>query len=442
MDLENTINTILSDSDAELLMLIGMMEKDTIPYSLSKMKKHFECVKKGNKHYVNHDCVLSVSIGGSNTKVMLSHMKNNTIVIDYLTSRYNPSSDISFYSFLDDILYSDEAVADYLKSTLHPCISFSIPMIIKEGCPYHPTKVPHIFGFIARRKEEICPENAFEKIIKQYFSEHGIKDFTLFYQSDGIIAQIGAVSISQEFNDFDKKKTILCVDGTGMATADEYRYMPLSIICCLPDCELFPHALTEGGELNYAVSGKGLFALFARAVCTLPIISDEVKHEVSTRWFSSAKDTKRVFEVYQSKIDPDFKSDFVESIRQIAGDRTFMILQQIASAIVERVASSLANCIIATAYSLNPEREEELILYLEGSIAKNPYVEQKMLSKIQEKLQGSTLSTYDNLSSIRITYSCSSREIVCIDERSRSIIDNTILGAAVAVIAEDAIRKE
>ena len=65
--------------------------------------------------YSNHTDVLSISIGGSFTKLMIAGTSKGEIIAKYVKIMSNPSEIISFYDYLDNLMVNDKVVYNYLK---------------------------------------------------------------------------------------------------------------------------------------------------------------------------------------------------------------------------------------------------------------------------------------------------------------------------------------
>ena len=175
-----------------------------------------------------------------------------------------PPQPTDFYTFFDDLLIRDEYVKEYLKQESDTCMGFSFPLSIIGKVPYHPTKVPNLSGVIARSMDEVTPELDFEHNIEKYLDSRGLPPVKLFYQSDGIIAHHGAVSLCDVRPD-DSTTLIIC--GTGLASGDEENYIQMGIAPIIDgDEELYPAGATENHQYHYAVAGKGLFGLMDRCI--------------------------------------------------------------------------------------------------------------------------------------------------------------------------------
>lgn len=384
--METLSRRLTPDTYEELREMIGLFERGEMPDYPAGMERHFAVAKKKPEDFKNHAAVLGISIGGSSTKVMLGAMKDGFLEVKHLRAMENPTEATAFDDFLDKLIANDPAVDQYLRAEEPACIGVSLPMAIIDGCPYHPTKIPTLSGMIARTPEERTPEMRFDRNFKRYlrlrrYPEPG----ALFYQADGIVAQHGAVSL---LDMGEQDRTVLCICGTGMANGDERSYLPIALIRSLPeDNSLFPPEETENRQLNYAVAGKGIYALMRRA------IAEKIREGGSAmegkgldRFFRQVRDTRNVFEIWQTAQDKGFSSRFTDEIRTAAGDAGFQELQQIAGILARRVAQILGNTIVSTFASMDPLAPGgQYILFFEGSIATNRWLNPLIQADVREK---------------------------------------------------------
>ena len=147
---------LLPDTNRELNDFLSLFQKGEMPASESGMERHFTIAKQKPQAFCNHSTVLALSFGGTNTKVMLASMRGGRMVADYVHAEENPEHNTAFYDYLDRLLADDPVVSSFLKTEAHPCIGVSLPMLIVDNCPYHPTKLPTIDKMVARSREEIC----------------------------------------------------------------------------------------------------------------------------------------------------------------------------------------------------------------------------------------------------------------------------------------------
>ena len=392
---ENLYSRLIPDTNAELKDFIGRFQKGEMPGTYSGMERHFLIAKQKPHDFMNHAPVLAISFGGSNTKVMIASMRDGYLCADYIRAQENPETNMDFYAYLDQIIYHDPVVHQYLQKTSCPEIGVSIPMMLVEDCPFHPTKIPSIDGFIARKPEEIGERLQFRKNFARYMKERGFGDsYHLFYQSDGIVAHHGAVSLSDVR---EQDKTVLCICGTGMANGDELHYLPIALICNLPeDDELFPPNETENRQLHYAIAGKGLFSLMRRVIdAKIRLGNSALENKNIQAFFQTARDTRRVFEICQSAYGVPFDAAYLEALRNKAGEAGFEELQLLAKIIVQRVYETLSNAILATVVSMGAlQGDGKNIIYLEGSIARNPVVKENIFTDMRKKIKANSLTDF------------------------------------------------
>ncbi len=438
-------NDLLPDTEKELEYFLELFRKGEMPSSESGMEQHFLLAKQKPEEFCSHGTVLALSFGGTNTKVMLASMKDGQMTAEYVRAEENPEKNTDFYDYLDRLLIKDQKIYTYLKQEKRLCIGVSLPMLIVDDCPYHPTKLPTFDHMVARSQEELCDALRFSVNFKGYMETRGFPDYTLFYQSDGIVAHHGAVSLSDAGQ---ADKTVLCICGTGMANGDERHYLPIAYVCNLPENDaLFPPEETENRQLNYAIAGKGVFSLMRRAVAVrAEAEGSALAGKDLSRFFLHSRDTRTVFELYQSVLDPSFSTERLERLKEEAGEQGFGELQEIAAWIAVRDYQTLANTIVSTVVSMGPlDPGGRNIIYLEGSIARNPVMKPRIFEEIRKKLK-SGLSYFDGTPVHAVLVEDPPLRPVIPGspeaEKNLSEIDTTLIGTATMAIAEDCIQRK
>lgn len=442
--MEQIQKRLLPDTDRELADFIALFQSGEMPSSESGMEEHFRVAKQKPAAFYDHGTVLALSFGGTNTKVMLASMRGGQMVVDYVRAEENPEQHTDFYDYLDRLLVQDAAVHRYLSETACPCIGISLPMLIVERCPYHPTKLPTFDRMIARSKEEVSAELVFETNFDRYMKSRGFPDYMMFYQSDGIVAHHGAVALSDVT---ERDKTVLCICGTGMANGDERHYLPIALVCNLPeDDALFPAEETENRQLNYAIAGKGVFSLMRRAAAErVRLGGSALEGKPVADFFTHSRDTRTVYELYQNSLDRTFDTERLQKLREAVGQAGYAELMELASAIAVRSYQTLANTIVSTVISMGPlEGDGRNVLYLEGSIARNPAIKPRIFAEIRRKMESGL--TYFDGTPVRtvLVEDPPLKELIAGKAAAADLkqVDITLIGTATMAIAEDCIHKE
>ena len=365
--------------------LLKRFDNGTIPETNSHMEHHFKVAKHKPETFRNHGKVLAVSFGGSNTKVMLASTEDGFLRVNHVYASPNPEQKVQFYDYMDQLLLGDPAVRDYLDSTPCPEIGVSIPMMIFDDVPFHPTKLATIDGFIARTQEEINPQNRFSDLFDAYMKQRGWPNYRVIYKSDGIVAHHGAVS----FTDIKPEdRTVLTIIGTGMANGDELYYQPMGMINTLPeDEELFPAKFTEDRQLQYAIAGKGLWVIMKSAIMAWNRTGKSLLEGKGLEdFFRDARDSKWVIMLYTHKMDPTQIGKGLDQLLEAAGDG-LEELEMLAEFVVVQMVNVVARMIYATYLRAGtPEEGGRYVLYLEGSIARSPMVRKALLEEVDKLL--------------------------------------------------------
>lgn len=421
------------DSRKELHQLIDCLASHNAPVFPARMENHFRIAKEKPYSFRNSVSALGVSIGGTQTKVMVGSFVDSRLEVRYLRTFRNPAVPAQYTDFFDSILIEDPELDGILKSGAIRACGFAFPMSIQDGKPFHATKLPTICGLICRVPGDPAIRS-FDLVFKDYCNSRGLPSMTLVYQGDGIVAHHGAISLT----DMKVEETsTLLICGTGLATGDESNYVQIGLVKAIgEDKTLYPDDETEDGQIQYALAGKGLYSLMRRLVRS----ESERGGSPLAGWdpaihFSSAEDSRLVAllwngdetmeevhkamlmrelnldnEIGLEKIPPSipdldipekYSSGSIQSASEQAltiGEQRFLILRELAGKIMRRVPVSLANCVIATIVNCGTDLIDRTMitdknaalpsrmhrLFLEGSIAKNPHVARGIKRALQE----------------------------------------------------------
>jgi hypothetical protein len=400
--------------------------------------------RKKPRDFLNHRPVLAVSIGGTNSKLMIASTQGGHLTVDHIKAVQNPLTPIPFEHFFDDFLLRDEKVMRFLRETSDPCIGFSIPVPMPiEGVFSHISKVGGITGLIARDLKRDASSHHFGKNFRRFLKARNLTVSTLFYYSDTVIAHHGAMSICPLT---EGDKSVLLVSGTGMATGDEGNFV---LTCWAPlldtDEELYPRDVTEGYQYQFCSAGKGIFSLMNRSIRLRARERDSFlsKYDL-TPHFQSSKDSKTVVMIWESTLPGGKLRKEALEIFQEVGPEAFSELQWIACLIMGRAVSAIANSAVGTFIHMGPpENGHGHILFFEGSIVKNIFVLPRIKEEIvrliaQEKI-------FEQLGLKPLPNPVMEPDMTAIhwseplDESHLKEIDYTLIGSATAVIAESCL---
>ncbi len=433
-----------TDSDSELLRLIGLFQKNEAPVFNSYMKEHFKIAKSKPTAFINHPPVLAISLGGTNLKLMIAGMDNGGMLVEHVRAMQIPSRPVDFYEFFDELLLRDEYIKNYLSNCKDACVGFSFPMAIYDGVPYHPTKVPNLNGVIVRDMKDLSQEYNFGRKFDAYMKDRGFGQVKLFYQSDGIIAHHGAVSLCDTGKD-DSTALIIC--GTGMATGDEENYIQMGIAEIIDyDEELYPATETENHQFHYAVAGKGIFGLMKRSILLKSkepgsyLAGNDVQE-----FFADSQGSKTTIEIWESSLPGEKPEGTAKKIHDRVGAEAYAEMQQIAGRIVERTIGSIANSVIATLVKMGPARNGKgHLIFFEGSIVTNSHILPRVKDEIVSRIKKAEL--YDRMNVPQPIEPDTERTLkplkanMGLPEAMLSDIDITLIGAASSIMAETCIR--
>jgi hypothetical protein len=390
--------------------------------------------------------VLGISIGGSNTKVILASMKAGRLVIHHLAARANPLSKMHYTNYFDGLLFEDKVIREYMNNSKDLCVGISVAVPVIDGVPFHRHKIPTIEGLIARDYERDAATHNINENMRAYLKERGVGVKSLFCQFDSIVANYGGASLCELGHD---EKTMLLVCGTGLAAAIEQHTVSIGMADVfdktLDDDTLLPYDLTEGHQYQYSIAGKGLYSLMERAVRLRAREADsKLKMFDPAVYFKTAYDTRSVVELWESTLGYGITGKAKEILSE-AGSGAFLELQEIASAIVERAVTGLANCVAAAIHADSCAGGKPHTVFFEGSIALNENILPRIKSEIIRRIDSS--SAYTELSIPRPTAPllCKTPTPVISDnsgisEKELQQVDLTVKGAVTSAIAEDILK--
>jgi hypothetical protein len=427
--------------DDEFRTLLSMFKSSEMPEFNAGMTDHFRIAKEKQDGFFNHPKVLGISVGGTNTKVILASMKNGELEVHHASAVFNPPKRVHVYEFFNSILLGDAIFADYLRNTAHPVVGISVPTRVLGKIPLHETKVPTIDGLLARNESQMTEEYDLNQNFAKYLDMHNLPKAVFFYQADGIVAHHGAVSLC----DMDKQdSSTLFVCGTGMATGDEESYIQVGIARMLDvgDEELFPAQATENYQFHYATAGKGIFSLMNRAI---RIRSAEkgsalAQYDLSS-FFADNSATKTVSIIWKTSFGEKATGD-AEKIQAMVSIGAYKELEALAGWIMSRCVHSMANTVVSTITKMGraPSGRGHIVFF-EGSIANDTYANSLLRQEIKELVEKKEIYVSPGfekpfLPNMDARY----HRIIPVMEVARDEIKNidlTVIGAATMAMAEN-----
>jgi hypothetical protein len=359
--------------EEEFKKLLGMFASRSMSEFNAGMTEHFRIAKEKGSNFSNHPPALGISVGGTNTKIMLASMREGNLILHHATAEINPPEKIHVYDFFDRVLLGDPVFRDYLKNSPHPVVGISVPTRILGKIPFHETKVPTIDGLLARDESQMTDEYDLSKSFAGYLQMNHLPEAVLFYQADGIVAHHGAVSLCDM--DVDDRSTLF-VCGTGMATGDEEAYIQMGIVRMLDvgDEELFPMEKTENYQYHYATAGKGIFSLMGRAIQIRAAEAGSSLGDYNLApFFSNNQATRTVGLIWASSLGAEAVGE-ARKIKETVSPKAFRELEYLAGWIMNRCVHSMANTAVSTIAKMGraPSGRGHIVFF-EGSIANDTY---------------------------------------------------------------------
>jgi hypothetical protein len=373
------------DPEQDLSRVLDAFHKGQVPCLDTGLEPHFAIARAKHDAFVNHKPVLALSVGGTNHTAMLAEMVNGEFVVHRCIRRPNPVVDTPVREFLDELLLGDEAFAGYLRQADPPLLGVSLAINIVDGVPVHPNKVPHIIGLVCRNFQRDGATHHFGRNFNAWCESHGLAKPRMRYQGDGIIAHLGAVTLSDVQPE---DKTCLHICGSGMSNADEKRFVVTGqILFPGQDPDLYPPAETENVQYQYMTAGKGLFGLMARAIRQRAEEPGSALAEQDVEnYFATGPDSRHVCELWESTLPEGDLSETVAEIRDRVPAPAFAELQALACKIMPRAISCIANCTLGTIAAMG--RADNGLghrVYWEGSIALNSNILPRVEAEMTER---------------------------------------------------------
>jgi hypothetical protein len=370
--------------EEELKKFLVMFKEGRMPEFNAGMTSHFRIAKEKSEKFSNHPKALGISVGGTNTKIILASMRGDGMVVHHVSAALNPPEKMHVYDFFNKILLEDSVFAGYLKNTPRPVVGISVPTRVLDGIPFHETKVPTVDGLMARSQSQMTEEYNLSKSFAKYLKKNNLGDAALFYQADGIVAHHGAVSCCDIGVD-DRSTLFVC--GTGMATSDEEAYIQNGIIPMLTgDEELFPSAATENHQIHYATAGKGIFSLMMRAIRIRAAEGGSALkgyEETLEPFFGGNPATRTVGLIWATLLGAAVTDD-AKKIKAIVSPEAYRELEILAGWIMNRCVQSMATTAVATIAKMGraPSGRGHIIFF-EGSIANDMFAHPKLKAEIK-----------------------------------------------------------
>jgi hypothetical protein len=355
------------DADAELARLLIAFDREEVLLIPAHLERHGVLLRRHHPSAQDAGPVLSISIGGSQSKAMLGSFAGGRLRVHWLRRLPNPTNPTPWQALFDELLLAEAPIRDYLASAQRPRIGVSLAVMITDGVPHHPTKMPGLSGLIARDLHRDAARCHFGRNLSAYLSSRHLPAAQVAYRSDGPLAHLGAVAAARPRPD---ERTMLLVCGTGMACADDRQFILTGLLPILdPHNPLHAHAETEQGQYQYLIAGKGLHSLMRRAV------------EVQSRWpgsllggidasayFASSDDSRKVRDLLHGETP----ADLAAALPADALDE----LRVVAEAIINRGVGAMAATTLASAAGTGATGAVRL--FVEGGIATDPPIRQRL----------------------------------------------------------------
>jgi hypothetical protein len=377
MTAEEVIRRLQFDPDEDFKRLYNAFQQSPSFLVPTGIEACFSIARAKPEFFRNHPPVLALSIGGSTTSSMLAEMKDGIPVVHHVTERKNPCLPVSLETYLDQEILAEPSFRHYLETAAAPLIAISIAVMVKNGVPYHPSKLAMIEGLVAKDPDTQSETHHLGNNINAWLTKRGLRPATVIYEGDAPVAHLGGVGLSSMAAD---DRSLLMVCGNGMACADTSRFIVCGMFRCLSelDPELYPSEMTEDGQYQYLAAGKGIYKILRHAAELAGI-------DVSV-FFRSNHDSVHVYHLWAGKSTPALLK-----IRKTLGEN-FQTLEKLAKAIVPRAIAVFANSAVCSMILNGPTPNGNgYRLFLEGSIGTDPCVVSALEDEMKRLLGNSAL---------------------------------------------------
>ncbi|MFP4579385.1 MAG: hypothetical protein ACLFQ6_01540 [Candidatus Sumerlaeia bacterium] len=431
--------------DEDLGRLIREFQAGRVAMLPSGLEEHNRIARERPADFENHPPVLAFSVGGSNTKVMLAERKDGRFIVHHVRTMPNPTTMTPLFDYLDHLILDDPIFREYMDTSEQPCLGFSIAVGITDGVPNHATKIPNIEGFVARDLKRDASTHHFGKNMAKWFESRGLKQGRLAYQGDAIIAHLGGVATAKLQ---DGETSFLLVCGNGLACANSRHFVLCGTNGIIHDDDrLYPAEEMEGGQYQYLVAGKGAYGLMRRAIHLKAQESDSnLKPETLDPYFATDKDTRHVYEIYESIVPGGQMKESAARIKDLVGPEAFAELQWISERIADRAINVLANCVLSTMIEMGLKSGDvPPVLFVEGSIALNPALNPRVRETIRTRARNERL--YESLGVDAPPVPDFDRATdpalpgPGLSEEDAAKVELTLMGTAAMIMAESCMKK-
>ena len=389
-------------------------------------------VRRRAKSWCDHPPVLALSIGGSNTGVMLAENRDGILHIHTAKRVANPDHSTPFFQFLDDILWKDTAYAAYLRESTAPAVGISVAVPFADGVPFHSSKLPTIEGLVARDTASQRSTHHLPTRFKEWLQSRAGRSVVPACEGDAPVAHLGGLASTRMDSDM---ASLLFVCGTGMACADDSHFILPGLFPVLSeiDPQLYPREICEGGQFQYLCAGKGIFRMLRQALILRAAESGSpLAGAADPAWLTTAADSKHVYKLWAAWQGEDL-SPPLNRIRDSYVSVAWKEVMKLAALVAGRAIEAMAASIVATLVDQQLTPGRGVALVFEGSIARNTHV-QKALTGSVSRMQAAVKSRFQiEMPEILWRFEADYRPMG--ESAALAAYDQTLHGAAAMIMA-------
>lgn len=387
-------------------------------------------VRAGRSHLAGGGVVAGVSIGGSNSSVLLCEHREDGLRLIDAQRLPNPSTPEPWQSFLDRLVLSRPALRDYFAHHPAPRLGVSIAVPCFDGVPIHPSKIPTLVGLVARSREGNATADChLPRGLHAWLKGHGLRASSIECEGDAPVAHLGGLTLP----DSAKANSLLFVCGTGMACADDASFILPGVypILGVLNESLLPVAETESGQFQYLCAGKGMHGLLRRSLEESAQDPGSPLHGIPDfgRWIRGAQDSRLAYDLWQVSESPTAAlPPSLQPLREGMTETAWRAVVALGRRVGLVAGQAMAGT-IATTLAHQPDMASSTVsVFPEGSIATNPFVAAKIRAETESLLRTHPLLT--SLAPGRILWRTEGGKDLHGETALGSCLDLTLRGAA------------
>lgn len=376
--LDSILSEITTDPADDMSAVLEQYRNHEAWYVQTGLKPWFDYYRNHGVDALPDKTAVLLSLGGTTGKAAVASMLAGRFHLNAIERFEIPTAPVPAEEFLTAILSMNPAIRSAFNHADALGISLAVPF--KGDIPYHPSKLSTIKGLCAGSREECSSAYSLTALIDSVCRALGVPVPPLFFQGDAPLAHLGSLFLSTPNRE---RHSLLLVCGTGLALANDDAFILTGMAPTLPQqSRLFLKEETDNYQYQYLAAGKGVWKIMRRALLLLQEAGTATDVDIDLL-FSAARDSRRVFELWE---EAEFGASAAgTTILTTVSSESARVLLELGKAIAERSILSMLNLTRAAAVFEARESAdaESFTIYLEGSIARNPRIRERLKAGFQ-----------------------------------------------------------